>query len=97
MPLDQDDALIIRRWWCTPGSPELGKLSQEDPRFKASLGYIASSFLKKEREREENYFLLSVRVHLRIISIEFLHFIVSYHPESKSPVWSLMFFFSSAH
>lgn len=63
------DALITRHWWCTPGSPELGKLSQEDPKFKASLGYIASSFLKKERERERDRkttFLLSVRVHLRI-------------------------------
>lgn len=71
MPLDQDDALVIRRWWCTPG-----KLSQEDPKFKASLGYIASSFLKEERDRKTTL-LLSVRVHLRIISIEFLHFIVS--------------------
>lgn len=96
MPLDQDDALIIRRWWCTPGSPELGKLSQEDPKFKASLGYIVPFSKKRERDRKTT-FLLSVHVHLRTISIEFLHFIVSYHPESKSPVWSLMFFFSSAH
>lgn len=47
----KDNVLLIGYWWCTPGVPALGRLSQEAPKFKASLGYIASSFLKNEMER----------------------------------------------
>lgn len=28
------DILIVRHWWCTPGIPVLGRLSQEDPKFE---------------------------------------------------------------
>jgi hypothetical protein len=34
-------------WWLTPIIPTLSSLRQEDHEFKASLGHIARSYLKK--------------------------------------------------
>jgi hypothetical protein len=35
-------------WWFIPISPILRRLRQEDREFKASLGYIERSYLKKK-------------------------------------------------
>jgi hypothetical protein len=35
-------------WWCAPGIPALGRLKQEDCKFKASLSYITRPCLKKK-------------------------------------------------
>jgi hypothetical protein len=34
--------------WLTPAIPVLGRLRQEDREFKAGLGYVARSCLKKK-------------------------------------------------
>jgi hypothetical protein len=41
-------------WWCIHIIPALQKLRQEDPRFKASLGYILRTVSKKKSLEFEN-------------------------------------------
>jgi hypothetical protein len=37
-------------WWCTLIIPALGRLGQQDLKFKASLGYVARPHLKKNKD-----------------------------------------------
>jgi hypothetical protein len=37
-------------WWCSPVIPVLSKLRLEDVEFEASLSYIVSSCIKREKE-----------------------------------------------
>jgi hypothetical protein len=37
-------------WWCMSIIPALGRLRQEDHKFKVSLGYIGSPSLKKKKK-----------------------------------------------
>jgi hypothetical protein len=41
-------------WWHTSVISALGRLRQEDHKFKASLGYIVRSWLKKKKKKTSN-------------------------------------------
>jgi hypothetical protein len=38
-------------WWCTPVIPALGRLRQENYKFKVSLGYTERICLKKPKDK----------------------------------------------
>jgi hypothetical protein len=38
----------VARCWCTTVIPALGRLRQEDPKFKAHLGYLGRPCLEKK-------------------------------------------------
>jgi hypothetical protein len=40
-------------WWGTSAVPELRRLGKEDRKFKVSLGYIATAYLKKQNENKQ--------------------------------------------
>jgi hypothetical protein len=39
--------MVSQAWWHICVIPVLQKLSQKDPKFKASLGYIVRSYIKE--------------------------------------------------
>jgi hypothetical protein len=47
-------------WWLLPIIPVLGRLKQEDCKFKANLGYTEKHCLKKRKEGKEKEGLSSV-------------------------------------
>jgi hypothetical protein len=36
-------------WWCMPVIPAFSRLRQEDPKFKASLGFIVIERARREK------------------------------------------------
>jgi ubiquinone/menaquinone biosynthesis C-methylase UbiE len=40
-------------WWCMSIIPTLGRLRQEDYKFKAGLGYIVRPFLNKHTKKSK--------------------------------------------
>jgi hypothetical protein len=53
-PSQSDQARERRKsqaWWYAPAIPALGRLRQEDPKFKASLSYSVRPYLKKKRNK----------------------------------------------
>jgi hypothetical protein len=44
---------IKKMWWCMPIISALGRLSQEDHKFKASSGYTVKLAQKKNEGRRE--------------------------------------------
>jgi hypothetical protein len=60
-PSDIDYSSIFKKgelcqvWWCTLVIPALGKLRQEDQRFKASLGYIVRIVVQLEEKQDSTH------------------------------------------
>jgi hypothetical protein len=52
---------LSQPWWHRPEIPALRRLRQEDPKFKANLGYTARLCLKKKKEKKKIYTLRNVR------------------------------------
>jgi ubiquinone/menaquinone biosynthesis C-methylase UbiE len=46
--------MVVHVWWYTSVIPVLGRLKQEDCKFKASLGYTVRVCLKQNKMKQIN-------------------------------------------